>query len=73
MVDIMELEYTFCRNSRRCDVADCVTVFVVSIKFRFFSIVYLDVLMTAYVFSGEKTETHEHGERHTHGRYSEGE
>jgi hypothetical protein len=25
MVDIMEWEYTFCRGSPRCEVADCVT------------------------------------------------
>jgi hypothetical protein len=26
MLDIMEWEYTFCRGSHRCDVADCVTL-----------------------------------------------
>jgi hypothetical protein len=36
MLDIMEWEYTFCRCSRRCNVADCVTFHAVSIKFRYF-------------------------------------
>jgi hypothetical protein len=39
MVDIMEWEYTFCRCSRRCDVAECVTFYVVCVQFRYFSIV----------------------------------
>jgi hypothetical protein len=34
---IMEWEYTFCRGLRRCDVADCVIFYLVSIKFRYFS------------------------------------
>jgi hypothetical protein len=33
ILDIVEGEYTFCRCSRRCDVADCVTFYAVSIKF----------------------------------------
>jgi hypothetical protein len=36
MLDIMEGEYTFCRYSRRCNVTDCVTFYVVSINFRYF-------------------------------------
>jgi hypothetical protein len=36
MLDIMEWEYTFCRGSRRCDIADCVTFYAASIKFRYF-------------------------------------
>jgi hypothetical protein len=36
IVDIMEGEYTFCRCLRRCDVADCVTFYVVCIKFIYF-------------------------------------
>jgi hypothetical protein len=36
MLDIMEWEYTFRRRSRRCGIADCVTFYVVSIKFRSF-------------------------------------
>jgi hypothetical protein len=35
MLDIMEGEYTFCRGSRQCDVADWVTFYAVSIKFRY--------------------------------------
>jgi hypothetical protein len=37
MLDVMQWKYTFCRGSRRCDVVDCVTFYVVSIKFRYFS------------------------------------
>jgi hypothetical protein len=36
MLDIMEWEYTFCRCSRRCDVADCVAFYVASINFTYF-------------------------------------
>jgi hypothetical protein len=36
VLDTMEWEYTFCRSSRQCNVADCVTFYVVSIKFRCF-------------------------------------
>jgi hypothetical protein len=36
MLDIMEWECTFCRCSRQCEVADCVTFHVVSITFRCF-------------------------------------
>jgi hypothetical protein len=36
VLDIMEWEYTFCQGSRQCDVADCVTFHVVSIKLRYF-------------------------------------
>jgi hypothetical protein len=35
MLDIMEGEHTFCRGSRRCEVVDYVTFYVISIKFRF--------------------------------------
>jgi hypothetical protein len=37
MLDIMEWKYTFRRCSRRCDVADCITFYIVSIKLRYFS------------------------------------
>jgi hypothetical protein len=36
MLEVMEGEYTFCRCLRRCDVANSVTFYVVSIKFRYF-------------------------------------
>jgi hypothetical protein len=36
MLGIMEWEYTFCRVSRRCDAANCVTSYAVSIKFAIF-------------------------------------
>jgi hypothetical protein len=61
MLDIMEWEYTFSRCSRRCDVADCITFYAVSIKSRYFSIVYCDLSRKLDVCTWEHTETHGHG------------
>jgi hypothetical protein len=36
ILNIKEGEYTFCRCSRRCDVVDYLTIYVISIKFRYF-------------------------------------
>jgi hypothetical protein len=36
MLDIMEWECAFCPGTRRYEIADCVTFYVVSIKFTYF-------------------------------------
>jgi hypothetical protein len=50
MLNIMEGELTFCRCSCQCDVADCVTFYIVSIQFKSFSIVCFDFSRKLDVF-----------------------